>query len=123
MLNNPKSGVAITGLCVGTQSQTNGNYTNFRLGVLVDTKPDAYGVVGAQTIEIELTKNQYENSVTVLNQNLKKPVRVWVDIDHRAGEKNGRVWEILNLRMRPDSQIEFLEGIVSTLETTGKKSA
>jgi hypothetical protein len=39
--------------------------------------------------------------------NANQPVRVWVELDHRAGEKNGKVWEILNLRMRTDSDIEY----------------
>lgn len=121
MLSNPKSGISIVGLCVGTQQDTNqSNYTNYRLGVLVESKPDNYGVVSSSTLEIELTKIQYENASMIINQNLKKPVRVWVDIDHRAGEKNGRVWEMLRLRMRPDSQIEFLEGIANHLISDNK---
>lgn len=115
MLNNPKSGISIVGLAIGTIVEQSDRYTNHRLGVLTESRPDKYGVVSSTTTEIELTQQQYDKVSMLINQNLKKPIRVWIDVDHRAGEKNGKVWDMLNFRMRSDSQIEFLEGIATNL--------
>jgi hypothetical protein len=122
--NNPKSGVAITGLALGTVVEVSADkkYTNYRLGVLTESRPDKYNVVQQITNEIELTQIQYDACAMLINQNQKKPIRVWIDIDHRAGESNGRVWDFLRLRMRSDSQVEFLEGVGNHLMPSSNAS-
>lgn len=109
-LNNPKTGISIVGQLLGAvvEKSQDQKYTNYRLGIATETRPDKFGKVSEITNEIELTEYQYQRYQFTINVNLKQAVRIWVDLDHRAGEKNGRVWDILNLRMRPDSEIEFL---------------
>ena len=109
--NNPTSGVSITGLLLGVvvEQSYDKKYTNYRMGVATESRPDKFGQVVQTTNEIELSQDQYQRLSTTISLNLSTPIRVWVDLDHRAGEKNGRVWEILALRMRTDSDIEFFE--------------
>lgn len=108
--NNPRTGVAITGLLLGVivEQSRDKIYTNYRMGVATESRPDKFGQVVQTTNEIEMTEQQYQRLGTSIQMNANQPVRVWVELDHRAGEKNGKVWEILNLRMRTDSDIEYL---------------
>lgn len=108
--NNPSTGVSITGQllgCIVEQSRDKA-YTNYRMGIATESRPDKFNQVVQTTNEIELTEQQYQRLSSSINMNVNQPVRVWVELDHRAGEKNGKVWEILNLRMRTDSEIEYL---------------
>jgi hypothetical protein len=108
--NNPRTGVAITGLLLGVivEQSYDKKYTNYRMGVATESRPDKFGQVVQTTNEIEMTEQQYQRLGNSIQMNVNQPVRVWVELDHRAGEKNGKVWEILNLRMRTDSDIEYL---------------
>lgn len=108
--NNPRTGIAITGLLLGVivEQSRDKVYTNYRMGVATESRPDKFGQVVQTTNEIELTEQQYQRLGQSIQMNANQPVRVWVELDHRAGEKNGKVWEILNLRMRTDSEIEYL---------------
>lgn len=108
--NNPRTGVAITGLLLGVivEQSYDKKYTNYRMGVATESRPDKFGQVVQTTNEIEMTEQQYQRLGNSIQMNVNQPVRVWVELDHRAGEKNGKVWEILNLRMRTDSEIEYL---------------
>jgi hypothetical protein len=81
------------------------------MGVATESRPDKFSQVTQTTNEIELTEQQYSRLGTSILNNVNKPVRVWVELDHRAGEKNGKVWEILNLRMRTDSEIEYFDSV------------
>lgn len=109
--NNPRTGVAITGLLLGVivEKSRDNVYTNYRMGVATESRPDKFGQVTQTTNEIELTEQQYQRLAQSIQMNVNQPVRVWVELDHRAGEKNGKVWEILNLRMRTDSEIEYFK--------------
>jgi hypothetical protein len=111
--NNPRTGVAITGLLLGVivEQSYDKKYTNYRMGVATESRPDKFSQVTQTTNEIELTEQQYSRLGTSILNNVNKPVRVWVELDHRAGEKNGKVWEILNLRMRTDSEIEYFDSV------------
>jgi hypothetical protein len=113
--NNPKTGISITGLLLGVvvDQSYDQKYTNYRMGISTESRPDKFGQVVQTTNEIELTESQYQKFSHSINSNIKQPVNVWLDITHRAGEKNGRVWEILALNMRLDSQIEFLNDSAS----------
>lgn len=108
--NNPRTGVSITGLLLGViiEQSYDKKYTNYRMGVATESRPDKFGQVVQITNEIEMTEQQYQRLGTSIQMNVNQPVRVWVELDHRAGEKNGKIWEILNLRMRTDSEIEYL---------------
>lgn len=108
--NNPRTGVAITGLLLGVivEQSYDKKYTNYRMGVATESRPDKFQQVIQTTNEIEMTEQQYQRLGNSIQMNVNQPVRVWVELDHRAGEKNGKVWEILNLRMRTDSDIEYL---------------
>lgn len=108
--NNPRTGIAITGLLLGfiVEQSYDKKYTNYRMGVATQSRPDKFGQVVQTTNEIELTEQQHKKYSISIGSNVNQPVRVWVEIDHRAGEKNGKVWDILSLRMRSDSEIEYL---------------
>jgi hypothetical protein len=113
--NNPRTGIAITGLLLGVivEQSYDKKYTNYRMGVATESRPDKFGQVVQTTNEIEMTEQQYQRLGQSIQMNVNQPVRVWVELDHRAGEKNGKVWEILNLRMRTDSEIEYLSPVKS----------
>lgn len=108
--NNPSTGIAITGMLLGVivEQSYDKKYTNYRMGIATESRPDKFGQVVQTTNEIELTEQQHQRLYQSIQMNTNQPVRVWVELDHRAGEKNGKVWEILNLRMRTDSDIEYL---------------
>jgi hypothetical protein len=108
--NNPRTGISITGLLLGVivEQSYDKKYTNYRMGVATESRPDKFAQVVQTTNEIELTEQQYQRLGQSIQMNANQPVRVWVELDHRAGEKNGKIWEILNLRMRTDSEIEYL---------------
>ncbi len=108
--NNPSTGIAITGLLLGAivEQSYDKKYTNYRMGIATESRPDKFGQVVQTTNEIELTEQQHQRLYQSIQMNTNQPVRVWVELDHRAGEKNGKIWEILNLRMRTDSEIEYL---------------
>lgn len=111
--SNPKTGISIVGLLLGARVETSRDqkYTNYRMGIATQSRPDNYGQVVQTTNEIELTEEQHKRLFQSIQANANSPVRVWVDLDHRAGEKNGKVWEILNLRLRTDSEIEYLNAV------------
>lgn len=108
--SNPVSGISITGLLLGVivEKSRDNQFTNYRMGIQTDSRPDKFGQVTSISNDIELTEQQYQRLSVSINSNLRSPVRIWLDVDHRAGEKNGRVWEMLNFRMRTDSEIEYL---------------
>lgn len=109
--NNPTSGISITGLVLGVivEISRDQKYTNYRMGIATDSMPDKFNQVTQITNEIELSEQQYQRLTHTIQSNLHVPCRVWLEVSHRAGEKNGKVWEIMSLHMRPDSEIEFFE--------------
>lgn len=109
--NNPSSGISITGSILGVVVEVSRDqkYTNYRMGVGTDSMPDKFGQVTQVTNEIELNEQQYQRLTHTIQSNLYVPCRVWLEVRHRAGERNGKVWEIMTLHMRHDSEIEFFE--------------
>ena len=107
--DNPKTGFSITGLMLGVivEISRDNRYTNYRIGVATESMPDKFDQVTQVTNEIELSQQQYERLTHSIQNNKNVPCRIWVEVRHRAGEKNGKVWEIMTLNMRTDSQIEF----------------
>ncbi len=107
-LSTPTTGISVQGIVKGYFEKQNGQYTNRILAVVTGSYFDKYNqeVENVEDIAVGPKMAQYVSSI--IDQIENKPVRVWIGVQHKKGEKNGKAWSFVSYFLR-ENGIEMLD--------------
>lgn len=103
----PTTGFSVTGVVKGFFERQNGQYTNRFIAVVTGSYQDKYGQEADNIQDVEVSPKMADYARQTLGDTPNLQIRLWIGVDHKKGEKNGRAWSFVRYYLR-ENGIEIL---------------